>query len=112
MNENPQAILFCNNLIRRMADEYGSEYMGSKKLVLAWAAQGLANVIANDDAIIDDGAAVDGRPQITGQQVYALLSIAQSLVNFYETGQLSGGSTSGALIPTVVSISVNAQSPI
>lgn len=83
MITDPQAVAFCNQSIRPLADLLAQGYIACKQINILFAAKGLAALIPNDPAqVVIDGAATaggtpgDGRTIITGADVNALLTIA------------------------------------
>lgn len=109
MNTSPQAISFSNTRIRVMADLLGSTYLSAKKLVAEWNAQGMATAIPNDATVIDDGASADGRPPLTNAGATAIVTRCNELINWMETGSISGGAVTDATLGTVVAVSVNGK---
>lgn len=80
-----QAVAFCNNRIRPLADIYGSIYYRAKLMIAEFNSKGLASLIPNDGlATVVDGSAVDGRTPITGADVNIFLSNMQALVTQLE----------------------------
>jgi hypothetical protein len=94
------AIKFCNEMIRPSADDAARAYTKAKSLVNRWNALGMANTIPNDSTLIDDGASTDGRPQITGAQVWGIVLMAQSVVTQWEAN-------SNQVLNCVMSVAVN-----
>jgi hypothetical protein len=79
------AVKFCNEQVRPSADRIMQFYWWCKGLQIQWTSQGLAAKIPNDaTAQVIDGAATDGRTQITGADVITLLSNLQSLITSLE----------------------------
>lgn len=79
---NPQAVLYCNTVIRPLADRMTQLYYEIVSAEAAFTAQGLNSIIPNDGtAQVVDGSATDGRSPITGADVNILLSNAGSISN-------------------------------
>jgi hypothetical protein len=85
-NANVQAINFVNNRIRPMADELWTCYFTAKSLIAQWNAQSVSLVIPNDAVVISDGAATDGRAQITDAQATAIVTRCQEFISWMEQG--------------------------
>lgn len=112
-NSNPQAITFTNTRARPMADLLYSAYLSAKSYIEQWNAGSVATVIPNDATIIADGAAVDGRPQVTDAQVTNIFTRCQELVNWMEQGLVASpftGTVTNATLNTVAGVQVNGQS--
>ena len=112
-NTNVQAIVFSNGNIRPMADLIMSAYLSAKKLVEIWDAQSVSTVIPNDSTIIADGAANDGRAQITDAQATAIVTRCEELISWLENGLIASpfntGTASLSTLGTVASVQVNGQ---
>lgn len=109
-NTNVQAVTFSNTRIRPMADLLYTAYLTAKSVVNQWNAQSVSAVIPNDATIIGDGAAVDGRAQITDAQATNIITRCMELVNWMEQGLVASpftGSVSNATLNTVVGVQVN-----
>lgn len=99
---SPQAVQFCNEEIRVVADLFEQLYWSSKKLDLNWNTTYSA-LIPNTVDVIVDGAATDGRKIITGQMVNNIINRAFEFI----TDQEAAGN---AKLNTVLQVSVNGQS--
>lgn len=111
-NTNAQAIAFANAKIRPMADELYSCYLSAKKINDLWLSQSVATVIPNDATLISDGAAVDGRPQMTDAQATAIITRCQEMISWFENGLVASpflGTTTKATLNTVTGVQVNGQ---
>jgi hypothetical protein len=99
MNENPQVIQWANQRSRKIADLLTSLYWQLQSYLTDWSAQGIGAIISAGDPTqtVDDGAASDGRQQITGQQLLDLTTVGQALVVAAGTA-VPGGS----LVPATV----------
>lgn len=71
---DPQAIKFCNEQIRPIADRFMQLYWAGKSAAADFTADDLAGLFPNDDSIVVDGSAQDGRTPITGADVNIMLS--------------------------------------
>lgn len=111
-NQNLQAIAFTNQVIRPTADVFYSAYLTAKKTVQQWNSQGVATVIPNDATIISDGAAIDGRAQITNADATSIITRCQQLINWFENDVLSGGIQTLSTLGTVTKPAVNGKSVI
>jgi len=111
-NTNVQAVTFCNTEIRPMADQIFSTYLSAKKIVQNWNSQALSTVIPNDSTIIADGAAQDGRAQITDAQATAIITRCQEMISWMENGLVASpfnGTATLATLGTVSGVAVNGQ---
>jgi hypothetical protein len=109
-NVNPQAVAFTNNRARPMADAIYGAYLTAKKILAEYSAQNVAAVIPNDATVISDGAAADGRAQVTDAQVINIINRAQELVNWMERATLNAsGTQDNATLNTVAAVAVNGQ---
>lgn len=109
-NANPQAVAWANNKARPLADELRRAYLSCKAFVQMWTAQSLAAVIPNDATIITDGAATDGRAQVTNAQINVLFAHASNLIAYFEGA--TGAPTNNASFQNfnqVNAIAVNGQ---
>jgi len=84
MLDNPQAVRFCNEKIRPLADHFCQLYFELKTLAALWQAQGIGALIPNDPTVVNDGAAVDGRAPITGIDVNNVATRAIALIADFE----------------------------
>ena len=112
-NTNPQAVDFSNTRIRPMADLLFTCYLTAKSIVNQWNAQGVATVIPNDSTVIADGAATDGRAQITDAQATAIITRSTEFINWMEQGLVGSpftGSVTNATLNTVTAVEVNGAS--
>jgi len=100
---NPQAVAFCNNEIRVMADSMTQNYYTAKSIVNDWFSTGVNSLIPNDSSLIIDGSAIDGRSPITGSQVTNIITRAQEIVADYEAN-------SSAKFNTINAVKVNGGS--
>lgn len=80
-NTNTTAIAFTNQVIRPTADVLYSAYLTAKKVVQQWNSQSVSAVIPNDANLISDGAATDGRAQITNADATSIITRCQQLIN-------------------------------
>ncbi len=105
-NTNPVAIAFCNNFARRAADKRAQDYYFAKATVAEWNALGGATLIPNSatEVIRDSANPVtgtgDGRPQLTGDKVNALITRCQEIIADFDA-------TSSAKLNTVLQVSPN-----
>lgn len=78
---NPQAVRFCNERLRLVADQIQSaRRTGEQFLIEVFAFEDATSGNANEDVIID-GSATDGRPSITKQNVLEVKFVAEQLVS-------------------------------
>lgn len=83
-NTNPQAVLFANQYARPVANDIVSAYLTMKRIAQVWTGQDVIAVIPNDATLISDGAANDGRPQITDGMVNVLIANAATICALFE----------------------------
>jgi len=81
---SPQAVKFCNEQARRIADSYAGLYYFAKEVTDIWTAQGIGALIPNDASVIVDGSVQDGRATITGAMVNGLITNLQALISDLE----------------------------
>lgn len=94
------AIRFCNTRARVVADMMAKLYYEATLVVNEWNAQGLSALIPNDTTVVSDGAAIDGRPQITGAMVTNIVTRCQERITDMTA-------TSNAKLNTVLAVAVN-----
>lgn len=97
---DPQAVLFCNQHIRTIADQLARTYYKLSALRDQWVALGMSSKIPNDTSPIVDGSATDGRPPITGADVHLIAARATEILNDY-------AANSNAKLNTVLKVSPN-----
>ena len=109
-NTNPQAVNFANTKIRPMSDLLYTAYETAKSVVQQWNSQNVAAVIPNDTTVIADGAATDGRAQITDAQATTIITRCQDLINWMEgSTAIAAGDGSKAVLGTVAAVEVNGK---
>lgn len=82
---NVQAVAFCNQQIRPMADKLAQAYYQAKEIVNNWNSQGLASVLPpGNSSIVADGSMSDGRHPITADNAYGIILQAQSIITSFE----------------------------
>lgn len=101
---NPQAVRFCNEKVRPMADVLSETYFTCKSIIAEWNAQGFGSVLlfSNTTDHVVDGSLTDGRPLITPAQVNNIITRCTEFVADYEAG-------SNAKLNTVLQVRVNGQ---
>lgn len=100
---NAQAVAFCNQKVRPMADTMAQSYFTAKAIVSFWNANSLSSVIPNTTDIIVDGAATDGRQILTGQAATAIITEALAIVSHYEA-------STNAVLNQIQQVAVNGES--
>jgi hypothetical protein len=104
---NAQAVKFSNERLRVAADALATAYYTAKKVMQEYYADpalgdaytaGIAETVA-------DGADVDGRPLVTGNDALGLITRCSELVTDYEAG-------GNAKLNTVLGVSVNGTSKV
>ena len=81
---NPQAVRFCNEHVRTVADFYAALYFSAKVIADIWNAQGMAALIPNTSDPVIDGSAQDGRATITGAMVNGMAANLTALISDLE----------------------------
>lgn len=81
---DPEAVKFCNEVIRPLADRFIQLYYAAKTAQQSFTAKNLAGRLPNAADLIIDGSAQDGRTQITDGDVNLVLSYAGGLVTAME----------------------------
>jgi galactitol-specific phosphotransferase system IIB component len=81
---NPQAVKYCNENIRVAADKLSQAYYFAKATVDEWTAHNMGALIPVSSEEVEDGANVDGRPIITGNDVTVMLYALQDMITDYE----------------------------
>lgn len=98
---SPQVKLFCNGPIRNGAQELADVYINAKRVTTVYGARALAADIPATDDPIDDGAADDGRPVISGNDVRAIITLLANFCADYEAN-------AGAKLIAVARVAPNA----
>lgn len=78
------AISFANVQVRAIADKYMQLYWLCKQAQSDWTSKGMAALFPNDASLVVDGAATDGRTQITGADVNVLVSHVTTVITDLE----------------------------
>ena len=97
---DPQAVKFCNEQIRAMADVYAQMYYRAKILKNIYDSQGISALIPNTADIVVDGSAQDGRAPITGAKVTGFTNALTNLITDLEAN-------SNAKLNVLLQIAVN-----
>jgi len=95
-----EAVRFCNEHARIVADKIAGAQGALSGFLSLWAVKDLASKIPNDSSVIIDGSASDGRTQITGADIHALISGAQTIKDSIDAN-------SGAIGVNALKIAVN-----
>lgn len=102
---DPQAVAFCNEKIRPLADVLEAAYRTASVVVADWFAQNVPAVLPSDGGQVYDGAEADGRPILQSPDVYNVITRAQELLADYDAA-------GGAKLNTVLKVAVNGQSRV
>ena len=102
-----QAVKFCNEKARVLADLLAQMYETCRRFNEEWSANNITSLVPNDSSPIIDGATVtsgtaDGRKPIKGSDVNGLHDRAFELVSLLEAN-------SSAKLVQIQAISVNGQ---
>jgi len=85
MNSNPQAVRFCNEKVRPLANDLAQLYYRSKRFLDQWNGQGMSALINNDAGeTMDDNATEDGRPIASGNSCHNMYNRAAGIVVDFE----------------------------
>ena len=99
--DNPEAVAYCNTVVRPAADRLAQAYYAAKSAVNTWNANNYGGtIIPVGGGEVVDGSATDGRPAITGNDVHNLINRLTELVADYEA-------SSNAKLNTVLNVSPN-----
>ena len=98
---DPQAIRFCNEVARPIAEVYASLYYDAKRFADIWTAQGISAIIPNTADLIIDGRTAEGVSQLTGAMVNGLKSNLDALIADLEA---SSGLKRNALLKIAVRV--------
>lgn len=83
MITNPQAIKFCNEVVRPTANKVYEAFMMATAMLTEYAARPeLAEAFSGDNALetVNDGATSDGRPIIKGEDVTSFVQGIQEIL--------------------------------
>lgn len=97
---NVQAVAFCNQKVRKMADLLSAAYYSAITINDEWNATGMSGLIPNTADPVIDGSATDGRSPITGAKATSIIVRAQELIADMEAN-------SNAKLNTVLQVRVN-----
>lgn len=91
MIEDKQVIAFANSTIRPMSDRLYSLYYFAKSTIEDWNSKGLLALVnaAGPTLVVDDGALIDGRTQITGNDMINIITALTAYVAFVEGGAVA-----------------------
>jgi hypothetical protein len=99
--DTPQVVRFSNEDARKFADVLAGGYVRAKSYLAKW--QNVASLTPDDDTVIDDGSAQDGRTPITGHDLHRMAAIAIKVISMAETPNQDGS----ADISTISRVQVN-----
>jgi hypothetical protein len=105
VNQDPRAIRIVNEFIRPGADRFVGTILEGDALLTLSQVQNSAAVFPQNLEVVDDGAAVDGRPPVTNVDVLLGMAAAAELVAWARTPLAKlGGKTP---LETFAKLSVN-----
>ena len=81
---NPEAVKFCNEKVRVLADLATKYYYAARALVNEWEATNMGTKIPDTADVIIDGSAEDGRSTITGAKVNGMKNHVEAMANDLE----------------------------
>lgn len=96
---DPAAVRWSNERARPLADLVAGAFQGMVLYAQAWDSKGMGSLIPDDNSVVDDGSAVDGRTPITGHDLHELRALVTDLVAM--------GAGQNSRMPTVLKASVN-----
>lgn len=100
---NPEAVKFCNERVRTVADRLAQMYYEAKAVSDEWTANNLGAIIAYDNTdLVVDGSATDGRHPVSGADVNGLMNRLNELVADMQANN-------NAKLNTVLAVAVNIQ---
>jgi len=97
---NPEAVRFCNERVRVVADRLAQAYTLAKQVQAEWFANSMAELLPNDGSLVIDGSATDGRHPITGANVTNIITRCGELITDYEAN-------TNAKLNTVLGVAVH-----
>ena len=99
---NPEAVKFCNEKVRTIADQLAQLYYAAKAVSQEWVANpDLATNIAYDNAdLVVDGSTTDGRHPISGVEVNNVITRCNEIITDMEA-------SSSAKLNTILAVAVN-----
>lgn len=100
---NPQAVKFCNERVRVMADALAVAYNSAKAITAEWFANNMGALLPVSSDVVLDGSATDGRHVITGNDATGIINRALELIADMEANN-------SAKLNTVLKVAVNGQS--
>ena len=106
---NPQAVRFCNERGRVMADEIDTMYMMARRFVDEWDANALDSIIPDSADVVVDGAAQDGRQPMTGSKARFLRRSCVALLAALDAAQPGDLSDTAPRITRIRRCSVNGR---
>jgi len=83
---DPEAVRFCNEVIRPLADTATRYYYAALAAINVWEATGMAAKIPNAANVVVDGSAQDGRSPITGAKVNGLKNHVAAMLADLQAG--------------------------
>lgn len=101
---DPEVLVFANSVARVMADLRVRDYNAAKRFKQEWDIRSLSTKIPNDATVVPDGAATDGRKQITGADLYNLYNRCSDIITDFEA-------SANAKLNQLVRVSVNDLPP-
>lgn len=94
MNQDPRAIRIVNEFIRPGADRFVGTVLEGEALLTLSSVQKSSDVFPQTMDVVDDGAALDGRPPVTNIDVLLGMAAARELVIWARTPNAAiGGKT-------------------
>jgi len=102
---NVEAVKFCNEKIRVMADLLGQCYFTAKAIQAEWNANNMGTLLPVAADVVVDGAAADGRHPITSNDAQVVMGLINSFVADYEAD-------TNTKLNGVLNVAVNYQSKV
>jgi len=90
-NANAQVVLFANTKIRPVCDDLYQVYYKAKSIIQDYNSGSIGSLInaAGAAEILSDGSATDGRTQITGNDIYNVITALSQFVAYVEGTSVS-----------------------
>ena len=82
--DNPEAVNFTLQKIRRVASHALELYKFCKFVTLEWHATNVSTLITDTSDLIENGTPADGGHQITGAEANTIISVAQNICSLCE----------------------------
>jgi len=99
---NSEAVRFCNEKVRTVADRFAQLYYAAKAVADEWTANNLGTLFVSGEGPVVDGSATDGRHPLSADDVTLVIVRCNELVADLEAN-------SNAKLNTLMNVAVNPQ---